>query len=88
LTTYSCVTPSQPKVPYRIDGTATDITLGWSAPSSDGGCYITGYRLFRDDGASGTITTEVDAASINDKPYLTSYTVTLTAADTGNLFRF
>jgi len=53
-----------------VEGTSTDITLRWSAPSDDGGCPITGYRLLVDDGANGPITTDVDPLTVHDKPYL------------------
>ena len=42
----------------------------------------------RDNGASGSISIEVDPANINNKPYLTSYDVTFTAADIGKTYRF
>ena len=41
--------------PYRItaDTSAPYITIGWQAPSSDGGCPILGYSVHVDDGAGG-----------------------------------
>ena len=68
LEVYACNYPSQPSPPVRIDGTKVSITLGWEQPKDDGGCPITGFRLFRDDGVGGTISTEVDPALINDIP--------------------
>lgn len=85
---YSCTQPAQPDAPSRISGTDTDITLGWSNPSDNGGCVITGYRLFRDSGAGGDINTEIDAGTLNTNPYLNEHTVALTAGDTGNVFKF
>ena len=80
--------PSQPMIPVRLSGTATDIELGWSAPTDDGGCPITGYKIFRDDGAGGLISIEVDPSSVENKPYLNSYIVTLGSNYTGDVFRF
>ena len=88
LTVYSCVAPSQPLKPVRLGGTSVSIDIGWSAPSDDGGCPISGYRLFRDDGNSGPISTEVDSSNIENKPYLNRYTVNLASTDTGLIFRF
>lgn len=88
LVRYSCVAPSQPQKPIRVGGTKTDITLKWAAPSNNGGCPITGFKLWRDLGAGGSISTEVDPANINDKPYLNEYPVSLTASDTGKVFKF
>jgi hypothetical protein len=82
------VAPSQPNKPTRLGGTSTSIDIGWSAPSDDGGCPISSYRLFRDDGNSGSINTEVDSTNIENKPYLNRYTVSLPSNDTGLIFRF
>lgn len=70
LIVYSCIAPASPNAPFRIDGTATTITLQWTAPKYDGGCPLQGYKLFRDLGSGGAISTEVDPLSINNKPYL------------------
>jgi hypothetical protein len=40
------------------------ITLGWSAPTDNGGCPLLGYKLFRDSGSGGAISTEVDAGIV------------------------
>ncbi len=40
------------------------------------------------DGNNGLIITDVDPTAVHDKPYLSSHTITLTAADTGKIFRF
>jgi hypothetical protein len=61
LVRYSCKLPSQPASPYKVSVTRTQLTLAWRTPSEDGGCPLTGFKLFRDDGANGSITTEVDS---------------------------
>lgn len=88
LEVYSCDFPGQPDKPYRVTGTKEAITLGWAPPAENGGCPITSYYLYRDDGEAGTISIEVDAADINNRPTLTQHEVVLTATDTGKQFRF
>ena len=72
----------------RISGTKTSLLLGWSQVDDNGGCPVTGYRLFRDDGNSGSISIEVDPSEVNDKPTLTQHDVTFDATQTGLFFRF
>lgn len=51
----------------------SNVTIAWdSAPLSDGGCDITGFGVFRDDGAGSLVNLEINAASINNKPHLNS----------------
>lgn len=88
MTTYACIAPSQPSIPIRISGTNISIKLGWSAPSDDGGCPLSSYRILRDAGDNGAITTEVDATDVNDKSYLNSYDVVLDSNETSKVFRF
>jgi len=49
--------------PYRIDSTASSITLGWQEPQDDGGCPVTGFAIFRDDGTQIVPAIEVNSAS-------------------------
>lgn len=57
---------------------------------NDGGCLITGYALFRDDGSTGTPTTEINSASdvnIRNKPSLREATISgLTSGDLGKTY--
>jgi len=46
--------------PYRISGSRTILKLRWKIPDDNGGCPLTGFNLYRDDGNGGTISTEVD----------------------------
>lgn len=66
LVKYSCINPDQPLPPQRIAGDRTDLTLRWKIPIDNGGCPLTGFNLFRDDGAGGTISIEVDPISIQN----------------------
>lgn len=59
----ACLAPSSLPNPHRIDSTTTTITLGWHEPLDDGGCPITGYAVFRDEGNEGTTTVEVNSNS-------------------------
>jgi hypothetical protein len=56
-----------------VSGTLVSITLGWLAPSDYGGCPLIGYRLFRDTGAGGSISTEVDNALVANQLNLNEY---------------
>jgi hypothetical protein len=88
LEVYACEFPAQPDPPERISGSKTSLLLGWSQVADNGGCPITGYRLFRDDGDSGSISTEVAPSAIRDRPTLTQYDVAFAEADTGKQYRF
>jgi len=92
LSTYSCTPPSSLSAPLRSSSTLTTMTLDWTAPSDDGGCPITGYALFRNDGALGATTTEVNSnndPSIRDLPALRQAVVTFfPASPTGLTFSF
>lgn len=70
-----CVAPSTIEDPYYVSSTTTSITIGWSAPSSTGGCPITTYELYVDDGLGGTLAL-TDNSVIYGKPYLSSHEVT------------
>ena len=59
----ACLAPSFMIAPWRIDSTTTSITLGWSEPQDDGGCPLTGFAVFRDDGTGTEPTTEVNLDS-------------------------
>jgi hypothetical protein len=60
---WACVLPSPLAAPYRAAGTATSIELHWSPPSDTGGCAITGYAVFKDDGTGTGAFTEANAAN-------------------------
>jgi len=83
----SCVPPSGVKQPRLEKVDKTTFTIVWDLPESDGGCPITGYAIYRDDGAGGFIVTPVDPESVSGNPYLFRHVATLTPADTGKTFR-
>ena len=90
---YVCTAPSDFSAPLITSQTSTTMVLEWTPPADDGGCSITGYALFRDDGevAGTAITTELNSASdanIRNKPSLRAMTATFWPANTvGQSFR-
>jgi hypothetical protein len=79
LTTYACVSPSRMVQPTRVTSTPTSFTLEWYEPDDNGGCPITGYAVFRNDGENGAIGSEVNTASdtnVRDKPTLRQLVIT------------
>jgi hypothetical protein len=75
VTLTSCVSPSQVAAPRLLTTTESSATIRWSPPGDDGGCPISGYKIYRDDGAEGTITAPVtfeasgDAVQDTAEPY-------------------
>jgi len=60
LVKYSCLVPGRPEVPKRVSGTRTELVLKWQIPEDDGGCALTGFKLYRDNGDQGVLSLEVD----------------------------
>jgi hypothetical protein len=67
--------------------TKTSAAFTWKEPKSNGACPILSYDLLLDNGAGGTFTAR-DAASVGNKHYLRSHTVTFTGAESTKTFRF
>ena len=73
--------PSAPQGPVAVGGDA-QVTLTWSAPSSDGNAPVTGYTVYRSSGGApfevvgttGTTRQFIDTTVVNDTTY--SYYVT------------
>jgi hypothetical protein len=82
-----CQKPSQFNAPSMTSVTRTEMTLNWEAPLSDGGCPITSYSLYSDDGAGGSFS-EVDPAGINNLPTLRGYVRTFDPAETSKSFTY
>lgn len=86
LSAIPCSTPSGMPTPTATTVTQTAIGIEWNPPSNDGGCEITGYKIYIDDGAGGAFT-EHDAANVNNKPFLNSYSVTVGTPTLGNTYK-
>lgn len=84
----SCVKPLQVSAPVLISTTETTITLRWAHPKSDGGCPVSSYAIYRDDGSGGDIVTSMDVANVADKPYLFEHVFTLDSSLTGLDIRY
>ncbi len=85
-TTYACSGPSGMAVPTIDDVTLTTISISWSAPSSTGGCALTGYAVYLDDGSGySEVNTSSDPA-VRNKPSLRTLTITaLGSATSGSV---
>lgn len=89
VTVYTCSAPSGLEAPTRSAGTSTSMTLDWAQPSSNGGCAISGFKLYINDGAGGTVFNEIDAGTVNNNPSLSQHTTTtFPGASVGNTFVF
>lgn len=88
LQVYSCLQPAIPSAPTRVTGSRTSLTLQWLPPSSNGGCNITGYSLYSNDGLNGLIQTEVNAAQLANKPFVLQTQVLFLSSDTASTFKF
>ena len=88
----ACLKPSGQLAPYRMASTTSSITLGWEEPLDDGGCPITGFAVFRDDGTQIAPAIEVNSASdtaVRGIPTLRTLVVTnLPAGKEGHYVRF
>ena len=65
--------------PYRTGSTATSIDIAWTPPLDPGGCVITGYAVFKDDGTGTGVFAEANSVNdlaIRDQPGLNSATIT------------
>ena len=89
---YACTYPSNFAAPTVVTQSISAITLQWNPPGDSGGCEITGYAVFRDDGQNGAITTEVNTVNdpaVRQKPSLSSLTVTyFPPSSAGYTFKF
>lgn len=75
----SCILPSGFAAPTRKTSTATTVELEWQPPSDSGGCAITGYAVFKDDGTGSGTFAEVNTANdpaLRGQPGLNSAVVT------------
>ncbi len=81
-----CTYPSGLKSPSLFGVTSTVISIEWDPPTNDGGCIITGYQIFVDDGLGGAFT-EYDPTNVNDKPFMSYYDIDMSTGVVGNTYR-
>ena len=71
--------------------TTNHLTIAWLAPHDDGGCPVTGYAVYRDDGTGNQIFTEVNIPNdpaIRNNPVLRQVSITnLPALSEGKIFQ-
>jgi titin len=90
---YACTSPSGFASPVAIEQTEESILIQWKAPTDNGGCTLSSYAVFRDDGAEGEVTTEVNSVNdiaVRDNPSLDVVNITnfdSGGADVGKTFR-
>lgn len=90
-THWTCLPPSMMDPPVKVQSTATSMFVKWAAPKDDGGCPITGYALFRDDGITEIPSIEVNSVNdplIRNIPTLRQVEVQLGNANLGKWFKY
>lgn len=83
-TLYSCLPPLNLDAPTYVSSTETTLTIIWNLPQLTNGCPIFQYKLWRDIGDNGLITTQVGVY----EPHISSDTITFAGTDTTKTFRF
>jgi titin len=85
FTTYACSSPSGMSVPSVNSVSLTSVTISWTPPSSQGGCSLTGYAVYLDDGSGFAEVNSANDATVRNKPELRTLTITsLGTATTGS----
>lgn len=81
----ACLAPRGMSPPVRLYTSAVNaLHIEWTDPESDGGCPVSGFAVYRDDGNWGLVNTEVNTASdpaVRGNPILRQLTVTDFPAD-------
>jgi len=88
----ACVAPSVIASPTLVNASTNAITIAWTEPQHNGGCPLTGFAVFRDDGNGGEVSIEVntdDDLDVRGNSVLKQVTATnFQAGDEGLYFRF
>ncbi len=73
LSVYACTAPSQFTTTTVSHISSISVMVAWdSSGLQEGGCPITGYGVFRDDGVGSAIDVEMNSLEVNNKPHLRS----------------
>ena len=87
-----CTEPKGMPAPYKVTSSANELNLAWDEPQDDGGCPLSSFAIYRDDGQSGEVVTEVntdDDPTIRNNPILRRATITNFPTDSvGQYFRY
>lgn len=88
---YSCTPPSQAIAPTRVATTVSTMTVMWEDPLDNGGCSITSFAVFVDDGQLGSFTevNSVNDPNVRGNPGIHSLVISspFTLASIGESFR-
>jgi hypothetical protein len=79
----ACSAPSGVPIPTVTARSSTALSFAWAEPSDTGGCPVTGYAFYRDDGAGGAWEPAVTLAA-----HLKSVTITPTPSTLGSRYRY
>lgn len=80
----ACISPANLSSPLISSITKTSFKVSWSAPVVFGGCPITSYVLYRDDGQGSSVNIPIDLTTFSSRPDLFTYVVTLDSSFTGD----
>lgn len=72
----ACSTPSGMAVPNIDSVTLTSIAISWSAPAVSGGCPLTGFAVYLDDGTGYSEVNLANDVAVRNKPELRTFTIT------------
>ena len=76
---YACTQPSEFARPLIFAQSGSSISIKWEPPNDTGGCRITTYIIYRNDGGQGSVDTEVNEIEeplVRDRPSLNSFEIT------------
>ena len=77
-----CTTPWGLEPPVIVTVSSSVVELVWSAPVKNGGCAITSYHLYGDQGTASTFI-ELSPSSISNKPFLSSHSLDVSSFTAG-----
>lgn len=63
------------------------MSVNWTAAVETGGCPVTGYSVYRDDGVTGIPSIEVDSSQ-KEIPTLRMMDIPFSVSDLGKMFTF
>lgn len=80
----ACTTPSGFSAPRIVSVTQTSVQIYWSEPSSNGGCFITGYEIFW--APESGVFSEYSPTNVEGKPFLSVYTLDMSSQTVGGIY--